>query len=195
VLWIPANGSLRVPLGQLGSELNRSFTLELWLKPRALASRTIVTAGSNLRLILQGGALAAYVGGRWLRGSYLRKGQWQHVALVVDINVARLYLDGEFQDREYLPAEWTRPTAALIAGRAGPAAPGFEGFIDDLHLITRSLYNTPQFDPPVSLVPMDGNLLGYTFTTELPGELVPDEHGRGPEARMLSGARLVQGNI
>ena len=121
------------------------FTIEAWVKPGALDSRTIV----DKRDATGGYALGTDVAGRpcfWLSGTVasdvvpLNVNEWAHIAGMYDGSVMRLYVNGEPRAVERpVPPVTVATASSLKFGERYNGGENFMGAIDEVALHNRAL--------------------------------------------------------
>lgn len=103
---------------------NGGWSVSMWLKPDALDGR-LMQAG-ELSATLTGGLLDVQAGSaRVTSAAPLAIGKWQHVAIVVEAGVLKLYIDGKAAGEA---AEAVVPSGSPIVGN------GYSGEVDEIQL-------------------------------------------------------------
>ncbi len=123
-----ANGGAKLAAGQSltlpGVSTNSGWSISLWLKPDTLDGTLLQAGGVSAQLA--GGELTVIAGDAVARSATpLASGSWQHVGVVVENGVLKLYLDGKL--------------AGEAGGAALPAGPlvignGYNGELDEVQL-------------------------------------------------------------
>ena len=136
------------------------FTIEAWVRPRALDGRRGVVTRSEAAgfgLVATQGRLVFSVPleGRRVaveaQGPALALDRWQHVAGVFDGGELRLYLNGTLVGRTEARGALATPEHALLIGAEldgrGTVGRFFEGDVDELRLSRGERYTTERFTP------------------------------------------------
>jgi len=195
ILRLPANGSFEVSLETVVKELDRDFTFEVWLKLDNNVDQMILSAGDGFRFRLDHTVFYAEVGSERLTGMPFAAREWYHVAVVVQKDEARLYINGGLQDREFVGQTWNRPTATLVLGHQGDTVRSFQGLADNLRVVRDAIYEQPQFQPTNHFVPVDNVLFAFSFDSEAPGGVIPSVAGPSLDGQLVGSAGLTGGHI
>jgi hypothetical protein len=194
VLYVPEGGKLSVALdGDATELLGQGFTLDLWLKVSDEGNQVILSAG-DLKLEVEYGVLQAAVADQRLSGQPIFRDDWYHVALVVDGNEARFYINGTVQDREFLKGDWSRPSGNLVLGHRPSHPRSFIGHVENLRLAAEVVYTQAYFYPSTKISQVDFTLFSYTFD-QVDGMKVIDASSNSLHARLAGGANPTKGSI
>lgn len=167
------------------------FTVEAWVKPRALdGQRGVVakTEQSEYGLFLMHGRPSflvflgeAYAGAE-PRGVTLEAGRWVHLAGVYDGAEVRLYVDGRRVARAPAEGKRRRNGLPLLVGaepdRAGRPTRFFDGWIDEVRLSRGARYEAAAFEPEPRHAPDPDALLLLHLDRALPPFALDHAQGR-----------------
>lgn len=160
-LDVPGAGGLKV--FDMHNLSDGPFTLECWVKPRALHGRRgLVTKTENSEyglfvddakphasLHVEG----AYVNAR--SAEPLSMHDWHHVAMVFDGAELRLYVDGALQSKEAASGRRTRNELPLVIGGdvdgAGDIMSSIDGLVDGVRVSNTARYAGDRITPPKRL--------------------------------------------
>jgi hypothetical protein len=144
-----------------------TYTIEAWVYPNALTgtqyiyicnAANVASFGYNT-LYLSGTSVAfatrvATSGTEYARsGGTLTVGQWSHIAVSVNSNVAKLFLNGvQIGDDLTIAPNTFTPTGAGIGRNQNGAAGGtdFNGYISNLRVVQSTAVYTSAFTPPTA---------------------------------------------
>lgn len=195
------------------AELNAyPLTLSAWVRTthnsateRAIINKYSVGSTNGYQMFLRNGRLRAwhfrngssYIwdGGSGMDGGFIADGQWHHVAMVVDENGGRLYVDGELKASR----AWTgtpgasTTTQPLIIGHYPPLNDGFfPGDIDEVRIWNRALMQTElQRDLRASLKGDEPNLIGYYRLDEGTGSVAHDSSNSAAHGALQNSPRWL----
>lgn len=132
----------------------RAWTLEFWLRPTRLAQAELLALTDQLSVALDAqGRLAVRLSAAgveaegvplprgFLHPTALVAGQWNHVALVLDLEDARslrAVVNGEAQALRLDPAGVPARSGALVLGDVHRTANGVAGALDELRFLARN---------------------------------------------------------
>lgn len=75
--------------------LANGMTWSVWLKPANLPQTAEIFKSGNVKLTLEGSALALHAGAATTQAGELKAGQWQHLAVVFQAGQAIVYVNGQ----------------------------------------------------------------------------------------------------
>jgi len=75
--------------------LANGMTWSVWLKPANLPQTAEIFKSGNVKLTLEGSALALHAGAASTQAGELKSGQWQHLAVVFQAGQAIVYVNGQ----------------------------------------------------------------------------------------------------
>jgi hypothetical protein len=156
-LDVPGAGGLQV--FDMHNLSDGPFTLECWVKPRALHGRrglVTKTENSEYGLFLNDAKPHAsihldgsYVNAR--SGTPLSMGEWHHVAMVFDGAELRLYVDGALRAQKPASGKRTRNALPLVIGGdvdgAGDIVSPIDGLIDGVRVSNTARYAGDRMTP------------------------------------------------
>ncbi|MCA9672765.1 MAG: LamG domain-containing protein [Myxococcales bacterium] len=192
LLDISAGGGMVVDLAQLPGM--STYSVEMWVNFARDVDQTIV-ASRDFKLELRSQRLRVEIGKYEIRGRAVRPNAWYHVAVVVEGQRARLYINGSLVTRASLPAVTDDAIGAAFV--VAPAPRGreyaFAGRIDNLRVISTALTQQNSFVANGTLSKADGVVFAFSFDGgEAPGERVTPSSG-SYSGRLVPGALVVPG--
>jgi len=153
--------------------LSGDYTIESWIYYTATSSygAIVSTNSSSLELLItSGGAGVYYTGGsiRITTSLAFSKNSWNHIALVRNGGVAKIYMNGVADSATYASSADIGAAGEFyyIARDPGVSA-GYTGYYSDIRVIKGTAVYTGNFTPPTAPLLQFGTSTTYTNTANI----------------------------
>ena len=179
------------------------FTLEAWIRPSGKSGYQGViakTQSSDYAFFFDEGLIdfSVHLGGKYVstrNADPLPTDRLVHVAGVRDAEELRLYVDGKLVDRTPCRGQRKRNRLPMWIGAdpdgRGEASRPFDGWIDEVRLTSRAVYDGPTFQPETRMKRDDDTVLLFHFDRRF-GPFLLSESAQPAKALLGRKSELVE---